>query len=273
MFIRLSVALGALTVLGDEVRAQSCSSPGYAIQVSAADGAELDSAFLHEAARSVAQRWATPSLRRADFVNWRRVRDRTIPEIPRWADDWRPDSTHRATAVLVIRRRGRPSISAPAPASGDRLFDNSLESILRDPLPGSPDLPAIPANVTADSLALRIDFGARPDAPLPGVIRFASVQENVILTPGSLNVQYTQRAPTTLRNPNAIGGAGQRLDATVKYDVTAEGMVDPRSIQLIEGGDRDFARAVQDALARARFTPATTNCRPVRISVIQRFGN
>lgn len=273
MSIRPLVVLAALLTPPSELRAQQCMTPGYAIQVSAADGASLDSAFLSDAARSVALRWATPSLRRADFVNWRRVRERTIPAVPRWADDWRPVESNRATVTLILRRRGRPTISEPSPGSGDRLFIQSLASIVRDPIPASPELPGIPASVSTDTLALRIEFGARPETPDPGVVRFAGVQDDVILIPGSLVVNYTQRAPTTLRNPNAVGGPGQPLTATVKYDVTAEGTVDLRSIQVIESGDREFARAVTDAVARARFTPATTNCQPIRISVIQRFGS
>ena len=273
MPMRLMIASAALAILSSELRSQQCMSPGYAIHVSAADGASLDSAYLSDAARSVALRWATPSLRRADFVNWRRVRERAIPEVPRWADDWRPVEANRATVTLVLRRRGRPTISEPSPGSSDRLFDQSLASIVRDPIPASPELPGIPASVTADTLALRIEFGAKPEMLVPGVIRFASIQDDVILIPGTLNVNYAQRAPTTLRNPNTPGGPGQPLTATVKYDVTAEGTVDPRSIQVLDAGDRDFTRAVVDAVARARFTPATTNCRPVRVSVIQRFGS
>jgi TonB family protein len=269
MSLRLIIASAALVTLGDELRSQQCMTPGYAIRVSAADGASLDSAFLSDAA----QRWATPSLRRADFVNWRRVRERAIPEVPRWADDWRPAESNRATVTLVLRRRGRPTISEPSPGSGDRLFDRSLSSIVRDPIPASPELPDIPASVGKDTLALRIEFGAQPETLDAGVIRFAGTQDDVILIPGTLIVNYTQRMPTSLRNPNAAGGPGQPLTATVKYDVTAEGTVDPRSIQVIDSGDREFARAVTDAVARARFTPATTNCQPVRISVIQRFGS
>lgn len=270
MLLRSMTALGVLVVFAAPMRAQQCNAPGYALQVTAADGATLDSAFLHDAVRAVAHRWATPSVRRADFVTWRRVRERSIPDIPRWADDWRPTSANTASVVLVLRRRGRPTISEPE-RSADQLFDRSIGSIVRDPLPGSPDLPEIPASVTADTLALRVEFGAKPEAPVPGVIRFASVQAEVILTPGTLNVSFQQRAPTSLNRPNSV--TTTNLNATVKYDVTTDGQVDPRSIQLLEAGDRDFGRAVQDALIRARFTPATTNCQPVRISVLQRFGN
>jgi TonB family protein len=273
MSMRLMIVAAALVTLSDGLQSQQCMTPGYAIHVSAADGASLDSAYLSHAARTVALRWATPSLRRADFVNLRRVRERAIPEVPRWADDWRPVESNRATVTLVLRRRGRPTLSGPSPGSGDRLFDQSLASIVRDPIPASPELPGIPASVSADTLALRIEFGAQPESLVPGVIRFASVQDDVILVPGTLIVNYTQRTPTTLRDPNAAGGPGQPLTATVKYDVTAEGTVDPRSIQVLDSGDREFTRAVTDAVARARFTPATTNCQPIRVSVIQRFGS
>jgi hypothetical protein len=270
MLLRAMAVTGLLFGLSTSIGAQ-CAVPGYAIQVSSADGTALDSAFLHEAARTVAFRWATPNLRRADFVVWRRVRDRAMPDIPRWPDDWRPAATNASKVVVVLRRRGRPSVSDPSPATGDVAFDRSLESIVRDPLPGSPELPEIPSSVAADTLALFVEFGAKPEAPVPGVIRFASVQADVIITPGTMNISFTQRAPTSLSRPNAVSGAG--FNATLKYDVTPEGGVDARSIQLIEAGDRDFGRAVQDALLRARFTPATTNCQPIRLSVIQRVGS
>ncbi len=272
MLLRSMATLGLLVAISAPLHAQ-CAVPGYALQVTAADGATLDSAFLSEAARTVALRWATPSVRRADFVMWRRVRERTLPAIPRWADDWRPAANHAAEVVLVLRRRGRADISDPSPASGDRLFDRSLESIVRDPLPGSPELPALPASVTADSVALRIVFGAKPEGPVPGVIRFASEQSPVSVVANSLTISYTPRTPTTVVGRGAQAPSAGDIVATVKYDITEEGTVDPRSIQIVDATNRDFGRAVQDGLLRARFTAATTNCQRVRISVIQRFGN
>lgn len=272
MLLRMMVALGLVLVAATPIAAQQCNVPGYAVQVTAADGATLDDAFLDEMARTVALRWATPSVRRADFLMWRRVRERTLPDIPRWADDWRPDSTHVAAVTLILRRRGRADISDPSPTSGDRMFDRSLESIVRDPLPGSPEWPSLPASVTADSIALHVVFGAKSDAPVPGVIRFAGDQTPVMVSANSLSITFTPRATSTLggRSTSAPSSAG--IAATVKYDVTTNGTVDPRSIQIVEATDRDFGRAVQDALLRARFTVATTNCQPVRISVLQRFG-
>lgn len=242
--------------------AQSCAAPGYAIVVSAADGSVLDSAFLVTTARAIALRWQTPSTRRGAHLQWRRVRERSLPDIPRWADDWRPEPVHRAELVLVLRRRGRATVSAPSPASRDAAFDRSLESIVRDPMPASPEFPPLPSAIAGDTLALRVRFGGESDEGGPGVIRFASQQTAVLVTPGSLEV-----AP-----PRQPASAGQRPQATVKYDVTTEGQVDPRSIQILDADPRELGRNIQDALLRARFTPATTNCQAVRISVLQNFG-
>jgi hypothetical protein len=256
-----AAALALAATVSTSVAAQSCTAAGYAIAVTAADGSVLDSAFLSTAVRAIALRWQTPSGRRGSHLQWRRVRERTLPDIPRWADDWRPEAAHRAEVVIVLRRRGRPTINVPDLASGEAAFDRSLESIVRDPMPASPDLPTLPSNLVADTLALRISFGANV-ADGPGVIRFAAAQTAVLVTPGSLVV-----AP-----PRQPAAAGQRPSATVKYDVTVEGHVDPRSIQILDADPRELGRNIQDALVRARFTPATTNCVPIRMSVLQNFG-
>ncbi len=270
---RLLLLIGLLTIAPLSRAEAQCAVGGYPITVAALGDATADSTFLASTARIIALRWATPSLRRTDFTQWRRVRERTLPEIPRWADDWRPDSSHKAEFVIVLRRRGRSDLLQPTTSSSDRLFDRSLESVLRDPLPGSPDLPLLPASVSADTLALRVRFGVEPETLMPGMVRFAAIQTPVEVVPGTLQMTFQRRAPTTIGGRNTSAAAAvSGIEATVKYDVTVEGTIDPRSLQLVDSNDREFGRTVMDALVRARFNAATTNCQPVRISVLQKFN-
>jgi hypothetical protein len=270
--VRLTFAVVLLLATATNSGAQ-VSSEGFPVTVIAADGANVSVEFLNATANAIAHRWVTPSNQRATFTQWRRVRARTLPEIPRWADDFTPAATHRASTVLVLRRRGRPTISAPSPASGDAFFDGSLASVVRDPMPASPAFPDIPASVSADTLALRVSFGIEPAEPGHGVIRFAAVQEPAALVPGSMNIDYRERRTVA---------PGERLQSSVavlegfniivKYDILVDGSVDPRSIQVLESNDRDLQRAIELALQRARFVPARTNRISVRTTVVQLFG-
>jgi hypothetical protein len=57
-----------------------------------------------------------------------------------------------------------------------------------------------------------------------------------------------------------------------KYDVTELGEILPGSVEVLESSDHDYEVAVRDNLLRQRFQPATQNCRPIAMSVVQRFG-
>lgn len=259
----LAVA-GSLVFASAEAAAQRCALPGYALVVQATEGAPLDSAYLNALARSLAFRWQTPSARRADHSGWRRVRVRTLPPEPRWADDWSPETQHRAEMLLTIRRNGRLRAAEPAPASGDRTFDRSLRSIATEPMPGAPDLPELPAGVSGDSIVVRLLFGAEQIPEGAGVIRFASEQSSVQLIPGTLEV---------VPRGNSSGRGGTAPRATVKYDVSADGVVTPSSVEILESSSPELTAAIREGLMRARFVAATSNCRPIAMSVLQRFGN
>lgn len=260
---RVASALLATAVLAGPLSAQ-CVGAGYPLRVSAVGPVQLDSSYLHAAARAFAERWQVPSTKRSEYSSWRRVRDRTLPPEPRWADDWSPDSSHQARVIVTVLRDGKLRAAEPASASGDRLFDRSLRTIATDPMPGASTLPPFPPGITADTLALLLSFGEQSVASGSGVIRFAFTQRPVRLVPGSLEVN----APRSSGTPPA----GQRR-AVVKYDVTAGGTVPPSSIEILESSDRDLATAIRDGLARARFQPAENECRPITMTVLQRFGN
>jgi len=252
-------------VQGSPFRVDRCpiadGAQGYPVWVKAADGTTLDSAFAHALADAVARRWEPPSARRGSIPGLSRLRSRILPPEPRWPEDWSPEARHVARGEVTLRRAGRPALLRVVQPSGDRAFDRSLEPILRDGAPASPDLPALPAGLAGDSLRVTIGFGGAPEAGA-AVVRFAVHQEPVRVVPGSLNV---------LR-PAQSGTDGRPPAATVKYDVDPAGRLVPGSVEVLDSSDRAFAAAVRDGLIRARFTPAQSNCRPVSLSVVQTFG-
>jgi hypothetical protein len=258
----LSAPTAAILVLASPSAAQVCGGPGYPLGVTAIHPASLDSSFLAGVARSFAFRWQVPSQRRREFSLWRRVRNRVLPPEPRWADDGAPAPAVRVDLLIAIRRNGRLRAGDLSPGSGDEQFDESLATIASDPLPGAPDLPPFPAGTGGDSVIVRVTFGGDPE-PGAAVVRFAAQQTPVRIVPGTFNVT----APRTASTPSS----GQR-SAVLKYDVTDKGTVPPGSIQVLESSDREYANAIRDGLIRAQFQPATSNCRAITMTVLQRFG-
>jgi hypothetical protein len=242
---------------------EPCAQGGYVVAVTAVGAPSIDSAYLAAFARSAAYRWQVPSRQRADYSNWRRVRRRTLPPEPRWADDWRPEGPHRAQLILTVYRNGKLRATDPDSVSGDRAFDRSLRSIANDPMPGAPPIPAFPAAVSGDSLVVRLYFGYDSVPESHGSIRFAAEQTPVRLTSAPLSVT-APRGPGT--PPSGSRGA------VFKYDVTELGEILPASVEVLESSDHDYEVAVRDNLLRQHFQPATQNCRPVGMSVVQRFG-
>ncbi len=94
-----------------------------------------------------------------------------------------------------------------------------------------------------------------------GIVRFAVQQRPVRVIPGTfhsgLSPDARQRFP------------GAR--ATIKYDVTEHGHVRPGSIEVLHSTHEMVTRAITDALMRARFYPAQSNCARVALSVVQNF--
>ena len=258
----LGAAYPALTA------AQSCPNvdamSGYPLAVAAVDTLSMDRAFLVDFARALAYRWVVPSRRRSDYSSWQRVSRRLLPPEPRWADDWHPSERHRAQMLISVYRNRPARAHDPALKSGDRLFDQSLRSMVEGPLPGSPALPQLTPGYPGDSAVLNLTIGFIDSTVANGaVVRFAAEQSSVRLQPGSLRVE----AP---RGPGTPSSSARR--ATVKYDVTTAGIVDMGSFEVLETSDNDLAQAIRDGLARAHFSPAESNCRPIAHTVVQTFG-
>lgn len=237
-----------------------CGPPGYLFAVEAVNFADADSAWLARAAHALAYRWPVPSKRRDSYANWRRVRRRTLPPEPRWADDYAPGDGLRARFTIVLPRRGRPRVDAPDPASGDELFDRSLRLMVTDPLPASPDLPGVPGGL--DSLVLRVHLGAVPDSVRAGTIHFATGQRPLEPMPGALQFDVPRSSETLLTTGRYV---------TMKYDVDRNGQLIPTSIEILDSSDRELVEAVRGALLRARFRPAEQGCRAVAMTVVQVF--
>lgn len=254
-----AIASASITPL----RAQCVARAGYPLSVSAMEPVALDTAYLGALSRSFAYGWQVPSNRRSEFPLWRRIRNRTLPPEPRWADDWVVDTAHKAQLRLTIFRNGRLHAAEPQPVSGNRLFDRSLRTIATEPIPRGPDLPGFPAEVSADSLVVLVTFGSIDVTGPVGITRFAAFQNPVALVPGSLEVT----APRSASTPPAI-----ERRAVVKYDVTEAGNIAPSSFEILESSDREISSAIRDGLLRARFKPAVSNCRAITMTVLQRFG-
>jgi hypothetical protein len=124
-------------------------------------------------------------------------------------------------------------------------------------MPVSPPIPPAPAGV--DSAVVLLSFGEVP-APNAPVIRFAVVQTRGELLRGTLNV-----VP-----PRGSSGPFPRL--TVKYDVTADGLVDHASVEFVTAASSEYQDAVRDGLLGARFIAPQSNCRPIAQTMVQMFG-
>jgi hypothetical protein len=234
----------------------SASAPGYPLIVVGADRYQLDAAWLVEWARVAAYRWQVPSRRRSHIPGVHQVRSRILPAAPRWADDWKPDTRHQAEFLVTAHRDRAPDGFVLSAKSGDDLFDRSLETMIGDPLPASPEFPRLPAG-SPDAVRLRVRLGKEPAAGEGvGLVRFARQQRPVRLVPGTLEVR-----------------GGTRDHAVVAYDVGVDGRVIPGALQIVAASRSEFARAVEAGLYRARFTPAQEDCAPIKLTVVQTFGS
>lgn len=293
-----SLAIATLAAAGfaaaRPAAAQCYAEPerGFPVFVKSADGAVEDGDFLTAAARAIAFRWQVPTMRRNAFREWSRVKDRLVPPEPRWADDWIPGDEHRAQVAMVLYRDRRLKAAAPKPPSGDELFDNSLLSIAADPATGGPALPGLPSSVKADSVLLSVYFGGDDQAQPTGVVRFAQVQTPATPDRGALEAGGGPPATGSVATSEGGGrggrggrgggegggdrggdrGGGDRgRRAIVKFDVMATGEVKQESIEVLESADAAMTTMIKANLQRARFKPATSNCKPVSLTIVQIF--
>lgn len=233
---------------------------GYPVSAVAIEPASLDSAFLTQMASAAAYRWRVPSPARLRLQGWERVSSRIRPPQPRWADDWRPRARHKARMIVTIYTDSRAPTVSVVENSGDDLFDRSLASMINEPLPDSPFLPPVPLDA-GDSVRVEL----RPGYPATDLARerdieFAIEQRPVRIAAGGLSV----RRPAYLTVPPR---------ATMKYDVSDEGRLILGSIEILDASEQLFADAVEEALRRGRFVAARSNCKPIALTVVQRFGS
>jgi hypothetical protein len=263
--LRLLILATLLLVCPSLTRAQQlCPNvdpeQGYPV-IATSPTPSADAEWLESVAHAAAYRWRVPSSRRNEYAGWERVRNRRLPPEPRWADDWGPDARHRAVVHLTLSRDPARSQLQLVSGSGDRRFDRSLESIVREPMPGSPPLPQLPSAYDGDSLIVALEFGHAAATEPHGMVRFAAAQ-----TRGELH-------RNTLRVDPPPGHRGPFPQTTVKYDVLETGRVDPSSIEFVRSQGRQFEEVIRNGLLMARFSPPTSNCRPIAQSFVQTFGN
>jgi hypothetical protein len=258
--------LAAAAPLAAQVPCEVDPTRGYGVWVQTPGNAVEDTTWLAAAARAIAYRWAPPSAKREQYVGWQRVRDRILPPEPRWADDWFPGEEDRATLTLVARKDGTLRTGMAKSLSSDTLFTTSLTSITDQPMPGAPAMPAWPAGLSADSLLLTVTLGLDDTYGVRGVQHFAAIQTPVAFEMG----MNTANVAGGGRRARGGGGNEGSTRLTVKYDVLASGEVKPSSIEVLDG-DSSILSRIKDLVGRARVAPATSNCRPVSMTVVQTF--
>ncbi len=267
----LVVLQGSVASGAPQLAAQCPVDPedGYRVAVAWAGEQGPGAEYLAAFARAAAYRWVVPSRRRDAYAGWVGVLERILPPEPRWADDWSPQSRHRAELLVTVGRNGRVRLDSVVARSGDQLFDRSLNSIVDGPLPASPAFPPLPGGFPEDEVELRLLLG-HEELPEPhGLVRFAAQQTPVRV--GSLDVRGRISGVEITSGP-VRPPPRPDVRATIKYDVTPAGTVDRASIQVLTASSVDAERAIVDALLRVRFPPAQSNCRPVAVTVVQTFG-
>lgn len=217
----------------------------------------MDSSFAAALAEAVARRWLVPSPRRRDHVSPGERISRIVPPEPLWADDWLPTALHVARISATLYRDGRRPSARVTRASGDALFDASLETIFGDS-PHDHPLPSFPAAVTGDSIQVIVGLGETPDSVATGVARFAAQQR-----PARMTTRPRITAPP-------LAGPGAPRFARVKYDVGADGRIG--QVEVLATSDPGFASAVRAGLRQARFAPPQSNCRAISQTMVQNFG-
>ena len=77
--------------------------------------------------------------------------------------------------------------------------------------------------------------------------------------------------PPRPRYPEGLRAAGLGGRVLVQFTVDTAGLVEPRSVRVLEATHEQFANAVRDVLPRYRFVPAELNGRRTRMSALMPF--
>lgn len=163
------------------------------------------------------------------------------------------NSTKRtsATGDQPLPRLSRPTIGLPDEISAEIPPPGAMANLIR-----SEDFRAHGIGLTDDDIP-----GTTPNAGNGAPLTERFVDRAVIAIPGTATPRY----------PSALQNAGVDGDVRAQFVVDTLGRVEPGSVRILDSTHDLFARAVRDALARARFTPAEAGGRKVRQLAEQAF--
>lgn len=279
-FVLASMALAAPLEAQAFCRGTPASS-GYPVSATWIDSGGGSPEYLQQILGAAVYRWRVPTQDRYRDSDLNRVQRWIMPSVPRWESDWRPDARHAARLAITLFRNGDVRLGSLRSESGDRRFDESLETIGAEPMPGAPSFPALTSSIGGDSVVVLLHFGqAVEDAP---VIRFAAEQDEAQLriafykdpTVDRLREAEYHKNHSRGRLTTASQGARSywgSLWGVLKFDVTSAGTVDPNSVEVIHAKNFEFGAALKRAIFAGSFSPAMSNCNRIAQSVIWSVG-
>lgn len=171
----------------------------------------------------------------------------------------------------VIYTAPPPDIDRPTPAPGPRSPTSAQGAVPAPPALPGPDIdltivpPSIPEPGSMSSLIRGDEFLRSPVSAGEGS---SSVAPNV--GGGPMEEPYVDEPIVALpgtgapRYPSMLQSAGVEGDVRARFVVDTLGRVEMGSVEILESTHEQFAAAVRDALARARFKAAVAGGHKVR---------
>jgi protein TonB len=167
----------------------------------------------------------------------------------------------RTARTSPTREGGRTSLPVPPP---DMAPLGPIDIVPRElPPAGSMTDLIRPDDFRRTGPPLGDTFGAgrAPNVSAGAPWREEFVDRAIVAIPGTTSPRY----PATLQN------AGIEGEVRAQFVVDTLGRVEPETVRILESTHELFARAVRDALARARFVPAEAQGHKVRQLAEQAF--
>jgi len=173
----------------------------------------------------------------------------------------RPEPTPRPPLTSASREATRTSTTAPAPLPPPIIPIDIVPSELPPPGAMDPLIRASDFRSNGPPLSDNLDVNRAPNVGAGAAYAEAFVDRPIVAIPGT----------TTPRYPSSLQSAGVEGNVRARFVVDTLGRVEPESVRILDATHDLFARAVRDALARARFAPAEARGRKVRQLAEQAF--